>query len=94
MENTVNWALKHCLHLRPDVILRAMPEGTELLGLPATSKDHMGEELVWAFELPETLAEVGQRTPDHIKKRAMWGRRETTAMYGRTQTTNEAPDGE
>ena len=40
LENTVDWALEHSLHLRPDVILMAMPEGTEPLGLPATSKSH------------------------------------------------------
>ena len=73
VQNTVDWALEHSLHLRPDVILKAMPEGTELLGLPATSKSHMGEELVWALELPKALSRVGCRTPDRIKKRAMWG---------------------
>ena len=81
VENTVDWALEHSLHLRPDVILMAMPEGTEVLGLPATSKSHMGEELIWAFELPEALSKVGRRTPGHIKKRAMWGH---------VQTKNEA----
>lgn len=77
-ENTVDWALEHSLHLRPDVILKAMPEGTELLGLPATSKSHMGEELVWALELPDALSKAGSRTPGHIKKRAMWGHVQTT----------------
>ena len=73
MENTVDWAIENSLHLRPDTILRAMPEGTEMLGLPATSKSHMGEELVWVFELPRTLAKAGHTTPAYIKKRAMWG---------------------
>ena len=77
VENTVDWALEHSLHLRPDVILKAMPEGTELLGLPATSKSHMGEELVWALELPEALSKVGVRTRGRIKKRAMWGHVQT-----------------
>ena len=83
VENTVDWALKHSLHLRPDVILMAMPEGTEVLGLPATSKSHMGEELIWALELPEALSKVGCRTPGHIKKRAMWGHVKTTAGASR-----------
>ena len=78
VENTVDWALEHNLHLRPDVILMAMPEGTEVLGLPATSKSHMGEELIWALELPEALSKAGRRTPGHIKKRAMWGHVQTT----------------
>ena len=78
VQNTVHWAMEHSLHLRPDVILKAMPEGTELLGLPATSKSRMGEELIWALELPEALSKAGSRTPDHIKKRAMWGHVQTT----------------
>ena len=78
LENTVDWALEHSLHLRPDVILMGMPEGTEMLGLPATSKSHMGEELIWVLELPEALSKVGYRTPGRIKKRAMWGQVQTT----------------
>lgn len=83
--NTVDSALQHSLHLRLNVILMAMPKGTELLGLPAISKSHMGEELIWAFELPEALSKVGRRTPGQIKNRAMWG-------HGRT--TNEASGSE
>ena len=85
VQNTVDWVLKHSLHLRPDVILMAMPEGTEMLALPATIKSPMGEELVWALELPEALSKAGCRTPKHIKNRAQWGQ---------VRTTNQASDGE
>ena len=71
LKNTVDWVLEHSLHLRPDVILRAMPEGTEMLALPAVSKSDKLEELTWALELPETLKKAGHTTPSYIKKRAM-----------------------
>lgn len=73
MENNLDWALENCLHLRPDVIMKAMPEGTDMLVLPAVSKSTDLEQLVWALELPEALTKVGARTPEQIKKRARWG---------------------
>lgn len=73
VENYLDRTLQCCLHLRPDVIMKAMPQGTELLVLPAVYKSRDLEELVWALELPEALAKAGVRTPGYIKKRARWG---------------------
>lgn len=73
VENNLDWALEHCLHLRPDVIMKAMPKGTEMLVLPAVSKSTALQELVWALELPEALSKAGARTPEHVKKKARWG---------------------
>ena len=80
---TVDWALAHCLHLRPDSILAAMPEGTTTLAEPGTSDmsfkkklpkniDQAKSHLMWVLEHEEALNRGHAGTPEHIKKLATW----------------------
>ena len=43
---TIDWALKNALHVRPDIINAAMPEGTEQLLAPI----QLGNDLIWVLE--------------------------------------------
>ncbi|KAL8826993.1 MAG: hypothetical protein Q9191_003454 [Dirinaria sp. TL-2023a] len=55
---TVDWALKNLPYLRPDVILKSMPEGTGLFIPPIVIDSKSSEELVWAFsKKPEDFSE-------------------------------------
>ena len=49
---TVDWALQNLPHLRPEVILRSMPEGTSVFIPPVVNKKL--EELIWAFSNKES----------------------------------------
>ena len=82
-DQTVDWALANCMHLRPDSILAAMPEGTIMLAEPAVTDlsfkkkqpKNLQEQLnqvMWVLENPEALERAGERTPKEIKKRARW----------------------
>lgn len=82
-DHTVDWALAHCLHLRPDSILAAMPEGTTMLAHPATTNmsfkkrpphnfSEATSQVMWAMEYQKALESVGARTPERIKKRGQW----------------------
>jgi len=44
--NTIDWALRNALHMRPEVINAAMPEGTQMLMPPVQD----GIELLWVLE--------------------------------------------
>jgi hypothetical protein len=42
----LSWTVKNCLHLRPEIILRAMPEGTVITVPPVAN----GDEMCWIME--------------------------------------------
>ena len=44
---TVDWALRNLPYLRPDVMLRSMPERTVVIVPPVENKER--QELIWAF---------------------------------------------
>ena len=82
-ERTTDWALTHCLHLRPDSILAAMPEGTTMFAQPATSdlshkkritKNYRmaDSDVMWAMENAEALSRVDVKTSQHILNLAAW----------------------
>ena len=78
---TVDWALRNCMHLRPDSILAAMPQGTRMLVGPVVSdmsfrtKEHKRGDIfktkaMWAFEHKEVMKLAGQTAPKWVLKRA------------------------
>ena len=82
-KRTTDWALTHCLHLRPDSILAAMPEGTRIFAQPTTtdlsfkrriSKNYEMalSQVMWAMENLEALRRAHNGTPQHILDRAAW----------------------
>lgn len=82
--DSVDRALTHSLHLRPDTILAAMPPDTTMLALPATSDfSHRGKlpanaqrgmaEVMWAMENGEALRRANAPTPKKIKILGQWG---------------------
>lgn len=58
---TVDWALKNCIHLRPELILASMPLGTELFLKPVVD----GQQIIWALQ-HNTLKQ--QELEDNIKE--------------------------
>ena len=82
-ERTTDWALTHCLQLRPDSILAAMPEGTRMFAQPATtdlshkkriSKNNQMavSQVMWAMENEEALSRVDVKTSQRILNLAAW----------------------
>ena len=80
---TIDWALAHCMHLRPDSILAAMPLGTTMLAKPATSDwsfkkksprnlDDRMSVVMWAMENTEALRRAKAVTPARVKKIGQW----------------------
>ena len=79
---TADWAMTNNVHLRPDVIQAAMPEGTTMLAHPATTdaslryripkKAGTKSEIFWALENPAVLKKLKLQTPDKIKKLGTW----------------------
>ena len=81
--DSIDRALAHSLHLRPDTILAAMPSDTTMLALPATtdlshrvklpknSKRGMAE-VMWALENKEALNRVKAATPKKIQALGRW----------------------
>ena len=81
---TVDWALAHCMHLRPDSILAAMPSGTTMLAEPATTDwsfkkkpprnlDDRKSEVMWAMENTEALRRAkAVVTPKRVKESGQW----------------------
>lgn len=74
-------ALKNCPHLRPDTILRAMPEGTTILAQPCIfpeSKARKGKRanleppLLWIIEHQPSLVSAGLSTPGWVRAMAQW----------------------
>lgn len=73
-------ALEHCSHLRPDTILRAMPEGTIMLAHPCIVQEMQSQNakgdgsappLMWALEHEPSMRRF-EPTPKWIKKMAAW----------------------
>lgn len=72
--------LAEMMHLRPDAIFAAMPEGTTMLAQPAidtvapknTKMAREEEEVMWAMEHAETLGSVGEKTDEAIKQLGQW----------------------
>lgn len=80
---SIDWALAHCMHLRPDSILAAMPLGTTMLATPATTDlsfkkkppkilDHRRSQVMWAMENAEALARAKVVTPNRVKQMGKW----------------------
>ena len=85
-KRTTDWALTHCLHLRPDSILAAMPEGTRIFAQPATtdlsfkrriSKNYemAVSQVMWGMENVGALTRAHAKTSRHILHRATWPER-------------------
>lgn len=70
-DKTVDWALEHALHLRPDSILAAMPGGSIMLVKPCTVAPEY-EVLIWAIEHPPSLKRSNALTPKAIYKLGTW----------------------
>ena len=86
----IDWALAHCMHLRPDSILAAMPPGTTMLATPATtdlsfkkklprSLHHKTSQVMWAMENAEALGRAKVVTPNRIKKLGQWPGKESSS---------------
>lgn len=78
-KESVDWALEHLPHLRPDAILAAMPEGTTMLAEPATTDlsykqkplsnaDVTKTTVMWAMENYEALKRAKVNTRKSIKR--------------------------
>lgn len=76
---TVDWALANCMHLRPDSILAAMPEGTTMLAEPATTDlsfkkkipknlQEATSQVMWAVDNEAALKRASVMTPERMKK--------------------------
>lgn len=89
---TVDWALEHRLHLRPESILAAMPEATTMLCKPATTDMSVGfkvpknlyhaqTQVMWIMENEDVLKSAQAQTPPLVKKLADWSRH-TTGLEG------------
>ena len=81
--DSVDWALAHSLHLRPDTILAAMPRDTTMLALPATTDfSHRAKmpasakrgtsEVMWAMENKVALVRARVSTPSKVKVLGLW----------------------
>ncbi|KAL2037168.1 hypothetical protein N7G274_010031 [Stereocaulon virgatum] len=70
-DKTIDWALEHALHLRPDSILAAMPEGSTMLAKPCTV-DPENEVLIWAIEHPPSLKRSNVVTPKAAYELGTW----------------------
>lgn len=56
---TVEWALENCPHLRPEIILAAMPTGTLVLAPPLADGR---TELMWALHRARTALDVEEKS--------------------------------
>ena len=85
--DTVDWALEHSLHLRPDSILAAMPKGTTMLVLPCCTdmsfkrkvpkkakKVELSKSVVmWAMENAGAVWDIHKTsTPQEIERIGKW----------------------
>ncbi|CAF9917828.1 MAG: hypothetical protein ALECFALPRED_000377 [Alectoria fallacina] len=80
---TVDWALANSMHLRPDSILAAMPEGTTMLAEPAITDNSFKKrppknfeeatsQVMWAVENGEVLKRADVTTPESVKELGKW----------------------
>lgn len=82
---TPDWALAHCLHLRPDSILAAMLEGTTMLAEPAATDmsfkrpaknaEQATSQVMWAMENEKVLKAANAVTPKLVNKVAKMARK-------------------
>ena len=75
--NTVDWALENAPHLRPDIILSAMPEGSQMLVQPctATASKNVAKHssVIWSVEHPPSLQKYGgAQTSKTLYKAGQW----------------------
>ena len=74
--NTVDWALENALHLRPDTILSAMPEGSKMLVQPCTAAAAKNvikhSSVIWSVEHPPSLNKYGRPTSNALYKMGQW----------------------
>ena len=75
--NTVDWALENAPHLRPDTILSAMPEGSQMLVQPCTSTASRNvinhSSVIWSVEHPPSLHKYGgAQTSKSLRKAGQW----------------------
>ena len=69
-DNTNTWALKNCAHLRPEIILAAMPEDTLVLApLLADGRS----EMMWALHRMRTPLELEEKRAENIARGLMKG---------------------
>ena len=102
--DTVDWALLHRLHLRPDSILKAMPEGTTMLAVPCCTDmsfkrrvpknvELSRSKLMWVMENLEALEHAGvSRTRNSIIRAARWPRERGDLNLGRSKSPKDAPE--
>ena len=67
---TVEWALENCPHLRPEIILAAMPAGTLVLAPPLADGR---TELMWALHRARTALDVEEKPAGRTAKGFMKG---------------------
>ena len=95
---SVDSALRNHLHLRPDTILAAMPPGTTMLAVPATTQPPDKElereskffanktsDVFWALEYQPALKRLNVVTPGWVKKLGTWTDHQNwirTTMHG------------
>jgi len=72
---TILSALESNLHLRPDAILAAMPEGTIMLAEPCKLAIPGHGSLMWAMEHTSSLEAAGTSTPEIFKQLGTWKRK-------------------
>lgn len=79
-KETVDWTLQNRPDLRPDVILPAMPTGTQMLAhpcaVPGRGQEGRGSlersNVHWAMEHVPSLRQENAPTPEWIKEMARW----------------------
>ena len=69
-DRTNHWALKNCAHLRPEIILAAMPEDTLVLA-PLLAEGR--SEMVWALHRMRTSLELEEKRAENIARGLMKG---------------------
>lgn len=78
---SIDFALKNLPQLRPDTILRSMPEGTTMLAQPCIAPEASPKTgkrasrdptLIWVMENKLTLKRASLQTPKRIKDMAKW----------------------
>ncbi len=72
---TIDWALQNRPDVRPDTILRAMPEGTEMLAHPCVDSEQRADRnvsLQWAVDPGKGMKNGAVSTPGWMKEMGTW----------------------
>ena len=77
---TFDWAIRHHPHLRPDTILKAMPEGTRMIAHPCRAPDllkakgpNAAAPLQWGMECePSSQRIFGGKIPPWMMRMGTW----------------------